>query len=191
VAVGFKAKIEVIPAAQATQIIYIQHSRALAVDQFAGRDSAVQAFQVLFGQQGLMNPGRQTPPELLAALDKVSRTPLDSPDYPKVFVRGSLATPVGTDVLTGPALERLDIPVLLVHGAADPVAPLTPVRDIARRLPAAELAIVPGAPHDVLNDATHRIVAAHIVQWLERLRGGPALTVERSAAFTGRRPETA
>jgi peptide/nickel transport system substrate-binding protein len=80
--VGFKARIEVIPVAQATQIIYIQHSRALFIDQFAGRDSAVQAFQVLFGRQGLMNPGRKTDPELLTALDKVSRTPLDSPDYP-------------------------------------------------------------------------------------------------------------
>lgn len=46
-AVGFATKIEVIPLAQATQIMYIQHSRALAVDQFAGRDSAVQAFQVV------------------------------------------------------------------------------------------------------------------------------------------------
>ncbi|WP_405578729.1 ABC transporter substrate-binding protein [Streptomyces sp. NBC_01190] len=83
--VGINAKIEVIPQAQFTQIIYIQHERQLAVDQFAGRDSAVQAFQVLFGQQGLMNPGRTTPPGLVAALDKVTRTPLDSPDYPRVL----------------------------------------------------------------------------------------------------------
>lgn len=60
--VGIKTTIEVIPTAQATQIVYIQHSKALFTDQFAGRDSAVQAFQVLFGEQGLMNPGRSTPP---------------------------------------------------------------------------------------------------------------------------------
>jgi peptide/nickel transport system substrate-binding protein len=84
-AVGFTATIEVIPQAQATQIIYIQHSRALAVDQFAGRDSAVQAFQVLFGSQGLMNPGRTTPPTLQAALDKVRKTPLDDPGYPQAL----------------------------------------------------------------------------------------------------------
>ncbi|MFD5086223.1 ABC transporter substrate-binding protein [Kitasatospora sp. NPDC058406] len=83
--VGIRATIDVIPAAQATQIMYIQHSRALASDQFAGRDSAAQAFQVLFGEQGLMNPGRRTPPELKAAVDLISRTPLDSPEYPKVF----------------------------------------------------------------------------------------------------------
>lgn len=87
--VGINAKIEVIPQAQFTQIVYIQHSRQLAVDQFAGRDSAVQAFQVLFGEQGLMNPGRVTPPELTAAVGKVTRTPLDSPDYPAVLQAAS------------------------------------------------------------------------------------------------------
>jgi peptide/nickel transport system substrate-binding protein len=82
-AVGFKPTIEVIPLAQATQLVYVQHAKALFVDQFAGRDSAVQAFQVLFGPQGLMNPGRVAPPAGLgAALTKVSRTPLDDPGYP-------------------------------------------------------------------------------------------------------------
>ena len=84
-AVGINAKISVIPAAQATQVAYVQHSQQVFVDQFAGRDSAAQAFQVLFGPQGLMNPGRTTPPELLAAVAKVSSTPLDSPDYAKVL----------------------------------------------------------------------------------------------------------
>ncbi|MFC4031900.1 ABC transporter substrate-binding protein [Streptomyces polygonati] len=83
--VGINAKIEVIPQTQFTQIVYIEHDQQLAVDQFAGRDSAVQAFQVLFGEQGLMNPGRSTPPELTAALNKVTGTPLDSADYPKVL----------------------------------------------------------------------------------------------------------
>ncbi|MFC1440700.1 ABC transporter substrate-binding protein [Streptacidiphilus sp. N1-10] len=84
-AVGINAKISVIPAAQATQVAYVQHSQQVFVDQFAGRDSAAQAFQVLFGPQGLMNPGRSTPPELLAAVAKVSATPLDSPHYAEVL----------------------------------------------------------------------------------------------------------
>lgn len=82
---GFHAKISVIPLAQATQIVYVQRSRALYVDQFAGRESAAQAFQVLFGTEGLMNPGRKAPADLQAAVAKVSATPLDSPDYPKVL----------------------------------------------------------------------------------------------------------
>lgn len=51
--------------------------------------------------------------------------------------------------------------------------PVTVFCSIAARLPAAELGIVRGGRHDVLNDIDHRSVAAHVVQWLERLRSGP------------------
>ncbi|MFF1868845.1 ABC transporter substrate-binding protein [Kitasatospora herbaricolor] len=108
--VGIKTTIEVIPAAQATQIIYIQHSRALFTDQFAGRDSAPQAFQVLFGEQGLMNPGRSTPPELKAAVDLVSRTPLDSPDYPK-----NLQAATALAVRTMPNIFLYSVPRILAR----------------------------------------------------------------------------
>jgi ABC-type transport system substrate-binding protein len=84
-AVGFDATINVVALAQFTPLVYIQHSEALTVDAFAGRDSAVQAFQVLFGAQGLMNPGRVQTPALAAALAKVSQTPLDDPSYPSVL----------------------------------------------------------------------------------------------------------
>lgn len=94
-AVGFKVKIDVIPEAQATEIVYVQHSQAVFTDQFAGRDSAAQAFQVLFGTEGLMNPGRRAPAALNAAVAKVSATPLDSPDYPKVL-RAATALAVRT-----------------------------------------------------------------------------------------------
>jgi ABC-type transport system substrate-binding protein len=94
-AVGINAKIQVIPLAQATQIVYVNHSEALFTDEFAGRDSAAQAFQVLFGTQGLMNPGRVAPPGLAQALAKVSATPLDSPEYPAVL-RAATALAVRT-----------------------------------------------------------------------------------------------
>lgn len=42
------------------------------------------------------------------------------------------------------------------------------------RPPAAELVTVRGGRHDILNDINHRSVAAHVVQWLERLRSGAA-----------------
>jgi ABC-type transport system substrate-binding protein len=120
--VGINAKIEVIPQAQFTQIIYIQHDRQLAVDQFAGRDSAVQAFQVLFGQQGLMNPGRTTPPELTAAIDKVTRTPLDSPDYPKVLQAAS-----ATAVRTTPNVFLYTVPRILARSRGVSALPETTV----------------------------------------------------------------
>ncbi|MFE7566294.1 ABC transporter substrate-binding protein [Streptomyces sp. NPDC057539] len=87
--VGITATIETVPAARATQLVYVQRSKALYVDQFAGRESATQGFQVLFGKEGLMNPGRTTSPELEKALDEVRRTPLDAPDYPAVLQKAT------------------------------------------------------------------------------------------------------
>jgi peptide/nickel transport system substrate-binding protein len=109
-AVGFKATIETIPEAQATQIIYIQHSRALAVDQFAGRDSTAQAFQVLFGTEGLLNPGRTTTPELDAAVKKIVRTPVDDPKYPQVVQAATAAA-----VRTMPNVFLFTVPRILAH----------------------------------------------------------------------------
>lgn len=120
--VGINAKIDVIPQAQFTQIIYIQHDRQVAVDQFAGRDSAVQAFQVLFGEQGLMNPGRTTPPELAAAIDKVTRTPLDSPDYATVLQAAS-----ATAVHTTPNVFLYTVPRILARSRGVSALPETTV----------------------------------------------------------------
>lgn len=107
---GFHARISVIPQAQATQIVYVQHSQALFTDQFAGRDSAAQAFQVLFGLQGLMNPGRKAPADLQAAVAKVSATPLDSPEYPKV-----LQAATGLAVRTMPNVFLYTVPRILAR----------------------------------------------------------------------------
>jgi len=79
--VGIDATIETIPQTQHTQLVYLEHAKALTYDGFAGRESPVQAFQVLFGAEGLMNPGRQSSPELEAQLTKVKQTPTDAPEY--------------------------------------------------------------------------------------------------------------
>jgi alpha-beta hydrolase superfamily lysophospholipase len=88
------------------------------------------------------------------------------------FVRGALAAPIPA-ALSAPPLDRVGAPVLVLHGDADPVTAPEVARSIAARLPDAELAIVRGGRHDVLNDVDHRSVAAHVVSWLERLRSGP------------------
>ena len=80
--VGIEAEIETIPQTEHTQLVYIEHSKALTYDGFAGRESPVQAFQVLFGAEGLMNPNRTVSPELEAQLTKVKQTPTDSAEYP-------------------------------------------------------------------------------------------------------------
>ncbi|MDX3850079.1 ABC transporter substrate-binding protein [Streptomyces sp. AK02-01A] len=108
--VGITVTIETIPQARATQLVYIQRSRALFVDQFAGRDSATQAFQVLFGKEGLMNPGRTTSPELEKALDAVRRTPLDAPEYPAALKKAT-----GIAVRTMPNVFLYTVPRILAR----------------------------------------------------------------------------
>jgi pimeloyl-ACP methyl ester carboxylesterase len=92
------------------------------------------------------------------------------------FRRSSLFDPVPDRLrafLELDAAEYESVPATLVlHGAADLLAPPALARALGARLPQAELLLVAGAPHDVLNDATHRSVAGAVVQWLERLRGG-------------------
>jgi hypothetical protein len=63
-----------------------------------------------------------------------------------------------------------------VHGGADPVSPLPEVAHALRTVPDLELVETVDGLHDALNDQSHRSVAATIVLWLERLRGGDPRT---------------
>jgi peptide/nickel transport system substrate-binding protein len=83
--IGIDLTVETVPQAQFTEIVYVQHSKALAYDGFAGRESPVQAFQVLFSSTGLMNPARQDNDELVAAVARVKATPTDDPKYPSIL----------------------------------------------------------------------------------------------------------
>jgi alpha-beta hydrolase superfamily lysophospholipase len=99
------------------------------------------------------------------------------------FVRGGLARPVPAALVRAAAgATPPDLPTLVVHGGADPVAPPAAARRLASGLPSARLATVAAGRHDVLNDLAHRSVAATVVLWLESLRAGPhlppAVTVE-------------
>ncbi len=77
----------------------------------------------------------------------------------------------------------LGVPVLAVHGGADPISPVGPAVAAYRALGTTEVVVVEGALHDVLNDVQHRSVAATLVLFLERLRLGTDLpAVVRPAA---------
>ena len=77
---------------------------------------------------------------------------------------------------------RLQLPVLGLHGRDDVVSPLEDAARWYAAVDRAELVGIAGGRHDVLNDQTHRTVAATVVLFLERLRAGadlaPIATVE-------------
>ncbi|MCW2540567.1 MAG: putative peptide transporter substrate-binding protein [Frankiales bacterium] len=78
---GITAKINVIPAAQFTNIVYIQKQPGLALDGTAGRESPLQMLEVLYDSKGLMNLSAKIPSNVQTVFDKLRTVPLDSPDY--------------------------------------------------------------------------------------------------------------
>ncbi|GIG26002.1 hypothetical protein [Cellulomonas denverensis] len=80
---------------------------------------------------------------------------------------------------TAPPIVRvspgeLGVPVLAVHGAADPISPAEEAVPALREL-GAQVHLVADGLHDVLNDVQHRSVAATVILFLERLRAGADL----------------
>jgi hypothetical protein len=68
----------------------------------------------------------------------------------------------------------LDVAILAVHGAADTIAPLDEALQQYCNAGAKRVVVVEGGRHDILNDITHRSVAAALVQFLEQVKAGPA-----------------
>lgn len=64
---------------------YVQRTFPFVLDSYSGRQSPLQALEVLYGPEGLMNLGRQTPDELTAAIDKARATPTDDPEYAEII----------------------------------------------------------------------------------------------------------
>jgi alpha-beta hydrolase superfamily lysophospholipase len=89
--------------------------------------------------------------------------------------RGALYEPVPDGWFAAADLARVRVPILGLHGEADPVSPLAAARLRYQASPAAELVRISGGRHDALNDQTHRSAAATIVLFLERLRASPTL----------------
>lgn len=68
------------------------------------------------------------------------------------------------------ALAGIDVPVLALHGGADPIAPLSLAVAALAEIPRLEFVETVDGLHDALNDQSHRSVAATVVLWLERVR---------------------
>lgn len=88
---------------------------------------------------------------------------------------GALYGAVPESWLEQATLSEIGIPILGLHGRDDPITPLDAVRDAFASAPGAELIGIADARHDVLNNQSHRTVAATIILWLERLKLGRSL----------------
>lgn len=96
---------------------------------------------------------------------------------------GALARPLPNG-LALPAAGSIHVPVLVIHGEADVVAPFDEVLPYYHALPHAHILTTVNGRHDALNDLSHRSVAASIVLFLERVRQGdmlPAVLHRRGA----------
>lgn len=77
---GIEVKLNVLAPAAIAQN-YVQRTHPFVLDSYSGRQSPLQGLEVLYGPEGLMNLGRQTPQELTDAIDAARATPTDAPDY--------------------------------------------------------------------------------------------------------------
>lgn len=89
------------------------------------------------------------------------------------FVRGALARPVPSRW----TVTASGIPTLVLHGSADPISPPEAAFAPFRGAPTAWLRTVAGGRHDILNDVSHRSVAATFILFLESLKLGRELPV--------------
>jgi peptide/nickel transport system substrate-binding protein len=91
---------------------YVQRTFPFALDSYSGRQSPLQALEVLYGPEGLMNLGRQTPDELTAAIDVARATPTDDPAYAQ-----RLQDAVEVGVRLQPNTFLFSWPRILIHPA--------------------------------------------------------------------------
>ena len=80
------------------------------------------------------------------------------------------ADPSADSTAAGVTVLPASLPVLAVHGGADPLSPLPSALARYAEVGVSNVWVVDGGLHDILNDVTHRSVAATIVLFLERLR---------------------
>jgi pimeloyl-ACP methyl ester carboxylesterase len=94
--------------------------------------------------------------------------------YYPVGVARQLAA-IGASGNRTPALRRLDVPTVVIHGTDDPLIPIRGGRATARAIPGAELVEIPGMGHDLPPGVWPRVVDA-IARNAERAK-------ERSAVW--------
>jgi acylglycerol lipase len=112
-------------------------------------------------------------PADLAGDPEVGRTYLNDP---LVFrkITASLAREIfGAIERTGAGGADVALPMLMLHGEADPICPVEGSRDFYARLPHADkrLHIYPGLLHEIFNERSHQKVFQDLQSWLDERKG--------------------
>jgi pimeloyl-ACP methyl ester carboxylesterase len=126
--------------------------------------------------RGVLGPGRTF--ALVAPLLYSDRTRRERHERLEedIRIRGADATPIATAPAqmaailghdTRERLPELRMPVLVVHGEEDRLVPTELGRELAERIPGAELVLVPECGHVITTDA-EELVAPAILDFLER-----------------------
>jgi pimeloyl-ACP methyl ester carboxylesterase len=126
--------------------------------------------------RSVLGPGRTF--ALVAPLLYSDRTRRERGDRLEEDIR--IRTQDATPAATGPAqlsailrhdvrerLPELRMPVLVIHGEEDRLAPPDLGRELAERIPSAELVLIPECGHVITTDAEERVVPA-ILDFIER-----------------------
>ncbi|AMM22069.1 hypothetical protein AX769_20350 [Frondihabitans sp. PAMC 28766] len=87
-----------------------------------------------------------------------------------VLESGELTRTDASDEVTDELARGILVPALVLHGENDVISSAEAAFVVYDSLPEARLFVLDDGKHDVLNDITHRQVAAQIVQFVERLR---------------------
>ncbi|MGO2932041.1 ABC transporter substrate-binding protein [Microbacterium sp.] len=101
-----------VQAAAAISQNYVQRTFPFVLDSYSGRQSPLQGLEVLYGPEGLMNLGRETPPELTEAIDTARATPTDDPAYAE-----TIQDAVEIGVKLQPNTFLFSWPRILIHPA--------------------------------------------------------------------------
>ena len=128
------------------------------------------------------------------ATDALSRDPEVCRAYaedPLVLRRMTLglgAAILGAALRTLPAAGRVQVPMLLLHGADDALCPAEGSRRFHAALAASgsDLRIYPGLRHEILNEPERDTVLLDLLHWMQRAQAGARLAAPASWQEAGR-----
>jgi alpha-beta hydrolase superfamily lysophospholipase len=88
-----------------------------------------------------------------------------------------------------PRLSAIEVPLLIVHGEADPLNSVEGARALYEAASSADktLRVYAGAKHELHNDLCHEQVARDVVEWLDRVVGARPTVAGRPASATEER----